>query len=55
MLLLEGYISNFTCARFYFLYVVFSDLYVNQSLAGQTLEIIVSVILIVMKNSNADR
>jgi hypothetical protein len=35
--------------------VVFSDLYVNQSLAGQTLEIIVSVILIVMKNSNADR
>jgi hypothetical protein len=37
MLLLEGYISNFTCARYYFLYVEFSDFYVNQSLAGQTL------------------
>jgi hypothetical protein len=37
MLLLEGYISNFTCARYYFLYVAFSDFYVNQSLAGQTL------------------
>jgi hypothetical protein len=37
MLLIEGYISNFTCARYYFLYVEFSDFYVNQSLAGQTL------------------
>jgi hypothetical protein len=36
MLLLEGYISNFTCARYYFLEVEFSDFYVNQSLAGQT-------------------
>jgi hypothetical protein len=46
MLLLEGYISNFTCARYYFLYVEFSvcmcvcvGVYVNQSLAGQTLPI----------------
>jgi hypothetical protein len=41
MLLLERYVSNFTCARplgtTYFLYVEFSDFYVNQSLAGQTL------------------
>jgi hypothetical protein len=37
MLLLEGYISNFTCTRYYFLYVEFSDFYVNQSLAGQTI------------------
>jgi hypothetical protein len=37
MLLLEGYILNFTCARYYFLYVEFSGFYVNQSLAGQTL------------------
>jgi hypothetical protein len=36
MLLLEGYISNFTCARYYFLYAEFSDFYVTQSL-GQTL------------------
>jgi hypothetical protein len=36
MLLLEGYISNFTCAGYSFLYVEFSDFYVNQSLAGQT-------------------
>jgi hypothetical protein len=36
MLLLEEYISNFTCIRYYFLYVEFSDFYVNQSLAGQT-------------------
>jgi hypothetical protein len=34
MLLLEGYISYFTCARYYFLYAEFSDFYVNQSLAG---------------------
>jgi hypothetical protein len=40
MLLLEGYISNFTCARYYFLYVEFSDFFVNQSLARQTLHII---------------
>jgi hypothetical protein len=38
MLLLQGYISNFMCARS-FLYVEFSDVYVNQSLAGQTLPI----------------
>jgi hypothetical protein len=38
-MLLKGYISNFTCARYYFLYVEFSDLYVNQSLAGQILPI----------------
>jgi hypothetical protein len=37
MLLLEGYISNFMCAEYYFLYVEFSDFYVNQSPAGQTL------------------
>jgi hypothetical protein len=37
MLLLEGYISNITCARYYFLYVEFSDFYVNQSLAEQTI------------------
>jgi hypothetical protein len=37
MLLLEGYISNFTCARYYFLYVEFSGFYVKQSLAGQTI------------------
>jgi hypothetical protein len=37
MLLLEGYISDFTCPRYYFLYIEFSDFYVNQSLAGQTL------------------
>jgi hypothetical protein len=37
MLLLEGYISNFTRARYYFLCVEFSDFYVNQSLVGQTI------------------
>jgi hypothetical protein len=37
MLLLEGYISNFTRARYYFLCVEFSDFYVNQFLAGQTI------------------
>jgi hypothetical protein len=37
MLLLEGYISNFTRARYYFLCVEFSDFYVNQSLTGQTI------------------
>jgi hypothetical protein len=37
MLLLEGYISNFTCAWYYFLYVEFSHFYVNQPLAGQTI------------------
>jgi hypothetical protein len=36
MLLLEGYTSNFTCAKYYFLCVEFSDSYVNQSFAGQT-------------------
>jgi hypothetical protein len=34
---LEGYISNFTCVRYYYLYVEFSDFYVNQSL-GETLQ-----------------
>jgi hypothetical protein len=38
MLLLEGYISNFTRARYYFLCVEFSDFYVNQSLTGQTID-----------------
>jgi hypothetical protein len=37
MLLHEGYISNFTRARYYFLCLEFSDFYVNQSLAGQTI------------------
>jgi hypothetical protein len=37
MLLLEGYTSNFACARYYFLYVEFKDVYVKQSLAGQTI------------------
>jgi hypothetical protein len=37
MLLLEEYISNFMCARFYFLYLEFGDFYVDQSLAGQTI------------------
>jgi hypothetical protein len=36
MLLLEGYISNFMCPSYSLLYVEFSDFYVNQSLAGQT-------------------
>jgi hypothetical protein len=39
MLLLEGYISNFTRPRYYFLCVEFSDFYVNQSLTGQTIRI----------------
>jgi hypothetical protein len=39
MSLLEGYISNFTYAGCYFLYVEFSDFYVNQSLAGQTIAV----------------
>jgi hypothetical protein len=42
MLLLEGFISNFTWARNYFLYVECSDFYVNQSLAGQTTSISIS-------------
>jgi hypothetical protein len=37
--MIEGYISNFTCARYYLLYVEFSGFYVNQSLAGQTLPV----------------
>jgi hypothetical protein len=39
MLLLKRYISNFACARYshYSLYLEFSDFYVNQSLAGQTI------------------
>jgi hypothetical protein len=37
MLLLEGYISNFTGFRYYFLYVEFSGSSVKQFLAGQTL------------------
>jgi hypothetical protein len=43
MLLVEGYISNFTCARYYLLYVEFSDFYVNQSLAEQTIHIFVTM------------
>jgi hypothetical protein len=39
MSLLEGYISDFTYARYYFLYVEFSDFYVNQSLTGQTIPV----------------
>jgi hypothetical protein len=39
MLVLEGYISNFTCASYTFLYGEFSDFYVNQFLAGQTIHI----------------
>jgi hypothetical protein len=35
MLLFQVNISNFTCARYYFLYVECCDFYVNQSLAGQ--------------------
>jgi hypothetical protein len=35
----DVHISNFTCARYYFLYVEFSDFYLNQSLAGQTISI----------------
>jgi hypothetical protein len=49
MLLLKGYISNFTCAKYYFLYVEFSDFYVNQSLAGQT--IVISVIVYVLRQN----
>jgi hypothetical protein len=45
MLLLEGYISNFTCARYYFVYVEFTGFYVNQSLAGQTLYILLACVL----------
>jgi hypothetical protein len=41
MLLLEGYISNFRCARYYFLYVELCDFYINQSLAGQAIPLIV--------------
>jgi hypothetical protein len=37
MLLLEEY-TSITRARYYFLYVEFSDFYVNQSLAGQTIQ-----------------
>jgi hypothetical protein len=35
---LEGYILNFTCVRYYYLYVEFSDFYVKQSLPGETLQ-----------------
>jgi hypothetical protein len=37
MLLLEEDISNFTCSKYNFLYVEFSNFYVNQSLTGQTI------------------
>jgi hypothetical protein len=37
MLLIERYISDFTCTMYYFLYVEFSGFYVKQSLAGQTI------------------
>jgi hypothetical protein len=39
MLRFKGYISNFTCASYYFLYVEFGDFYVNQFLAGQTIPV----------------
>jgi hypothetical protein len=53
MLLLEGYISNFTRARYYFLCVEFSDFYVNQSLTGQTIATDYSYKQIVHLTSNA--
>jgi hypothetical protein len=37
MLLLEGYVSNFTCARYYSFCVKFCDFYVNQFLARETI------------------
>jgi hypothetical protein len=43
MLLLERYISNFTCARYNFIYVEFSDFYVNQPLAGHTIPCFIPV------------
>jgi hypothetical protein len=43
MLLFQVNISNFTCARYYFLYVECCDFYVNQSLAGQALQVFSSV------------
>jgi hypothetical protein len=39
MLRFKGYISNFTCASYYFLYVEFGDFYVNQFLAVQTIPV----------------
>jgi hypothetical protein len=33
MLLLKGYISNFTCAGYYFLYVEFSDFFMSTNLS----------------------
>jgi hypothetical protein len=38
LLLIEGYISNFTRARYYYLCVECSDFYDNQSLAGHTIQ-----------------
>jgi hypothetical protein len=53
MLLLEGHISNFTCAGYYFIYVEFSDFYVNQSLAGQTILLFrITGIAVGVANSN---
>jgi hypothetical protein len=37
MLLLEGYVSNFTRARYYSFCVKFCDFYVNQFLARETI------------------
>jgi hypothetical protein len=52
MLLLEGYISNFTRARYYFLCVEFSDFYVNQSLTGQTIQQFVHIVRLLYVNLN---
>jgi hypothetical protein len=41
MLLLEGYVSNFTRAKYYYFCVEFSDFYVNQTLAGQTISLLI--------------
>jgi hypothetical protein len=49
MLLLEGYISNFTRARYYFLCAEFSDFYVNQSLTGQTIPSLLRDLFLVFK------
>jgi hypothetical protein len=52
MLLLEGYISNFMRARYYFLCVEFSDFYINQSLTGQTITMLIRHDLVKMLFGN---
>jgi hypothetical protein len=54
MLLLEGHISNFTRARYYFLCVEFSDFYVNQSLAGQTITLFTFCFRIILQHSTSN-